>query len=299
MSVCLRSYEWRLCFCRPALFVAGSLCLAGALCAAPPATESKGEEVASDAEARKKQLEETRKEMRERARATKVQLAGAGEDDFATLNETPFLYFTNEPHRIIGGSLWGWAVDGRPVAICKVEKYDRGRDDQTWLYCLASLSEEKIDVAWRDGQTWSAKAPGIVRRDLPDAPVPEVDARLRLRQMKDLSRRFSATDSEPNGPGRTELRLLSQPLWRYSDTDSGLVDGALFATEGSAALFLIEVHQSEKSKPAWRYAAAGMSAWALSLKLDGQEVWQKPFTAGPAPYDNWIFRWEVPPGGEK
>jgi hypothetical protein len=264
--------------------------------AAFPEGDETTQENPPDAETKKK-LEETRAEMRERAEATRVHLAAGDGERRASLNKTPFLFFTNEPHRIIGGSLWGWSLHGRPVAICKVEKYDRGRDDQTWLYCLASLAEEKIEVQWRDGQTWSASTPGIVRRELPGAPAAADEARLRLRQMKELSQRFSATDFEPNGAGQTELRLLSQPLWSYSGADSGLVDGALFATEGSAALFLIEVHQVEASKRAWRYAAAGMSAWALSLKLDGKEIWKKPFTPGPAPYENWVFRWEAPPKG--
>jgi hypothetical protein len=288
----LRSSSALLLGCSLALAIAAGLGLTGPVEAAPPAAD--GNEDASEADARKKQQEETRALMRERASATKVHEANADGDEAAQLNETPFLFFTNEPHRIVGGSLWGWAIRGRPVAICKVEKYDRGRADQTWLYCLASLSEETIDVAWRDGQTWTARTPGIVRRELHDAPVPADTARVRLRQMKELSQRFSAMDFEPNGPGRTEMRLLSQPLWRYSDADSGLIDGALFATDGAAALFMIEVHQGETPKPKWRYAAAGMSAWALSLKLDGEEVWKKPFTAGPAPYDNWIFRWEAP-----
>jgi hypothetical protein len=275
--------------------------MAAALCAAPPTNEApgNGKKSKADSEASSKERQETRAQMRERASGTKVLLADSPKDQPAELNDTPFLFFTNEPQRIVGGSLWGWSVKGRPVAICKVEKYDRGRADQTWLYCLASLSEDRIAVDWRDGQSWSAKSPGIERRDLPDAPVPAQESRVRLRQMKELVQRFSANDFEPNGPGRMQMRLLSQPLWRYAALDSGLVEGALFGTEGVAALFLIEAHRNENSKLVWRYAVTGMSAWALSIKLDDKEVWNKPFTAGPAPYDNWIFRWEVSPATEK
>jgi hypothetical protein len=246
-------------------------------------------------ESRKQQRDESIKVMRERAANTKVELVGGDNPQTAELHATPFLYFTNEPHRIVGGSLWGWSVDGRPVALCKVEQYDRGRVDQTWLYCLTSLTEEKIKVKWRDGESWSAKTAGVEFRDFPDNPGVADDERNRLRQMKELSQRFSAMDFEPNGSGSTQFRLLTQPLWRYSSVAAGIVDGAVFATEGAAAVYLIELHQRQDKSRHWRYATTAMAAWAVSIKLDDKEVWTKPFTAGPAPYDNWIFRWELPP----
>jgi hypothetical protein len=246
------------------------------------------------ADSGKKQRDESNKAMRERAVQTKVELGGGEKPQIAELNPAPFLSFTNEPHRIVGGSLWGWSVAGRPVALCKVEQYDRGRPDQTWLYCLTSLTEKKIDVRWRDGQSWSAKTAGVEVRDFPDNPPAADDQRNRLRQMKELSLRFSAMDFEPNGPGSTQFRLLTQPLWRYSSIDAGIVDGAVFATEGAGAVYLIELHQDQDKLRRWRYAVTAMSAWAVTIKLDDKEVWKKPFTAGPAPYDNWIFRWELP-----
>ena len=57
---------------------------------------------------------------------------------------------------------------------------------------------------------------------------------------------------------------------------------------------MIELHQGEGGQPRWRYGVTAMSAWAISIKLDDKEIWTKPFTAGPAPYENWIFRWERP-----
>lgn len=242
----------------------------------------------------KKQREASIKTMRERALETKVKIVDETEGQAAALNVTPLLYFTNEPHRIVAGSLWGWSVGGRPVAICKIEQYDRDRPDQTWLYCLASLSEKKIGVNWRDGESWSAKEPGLVIRDVPDAPAPAKDERSRLRQMKELSRRFSAMDFEPNGPGTSQFRLLTQPLWRYSVADAGILDGAVFSTEGVGAVYVIELHQNISEQPRWQYGVTAMSAWAVTIKLDDKEIWKKPFTAGPAPYENWIFRWELP-----
>lgn len=272
------------------------LTLSKNLLATPPVTDeaSQVRQNVGKSDDRKKQRDESVKVMRERASETKVEIIGERENQAAALNAKPLLFFTNEPHRIVAGSLWGWSVGGRPVAICKIEQYDRGRPDQTWLYCLASLSEKTIEVNWRDGESWSAKEPGVMRHDFPDAPPPADDERGRLRQMKDLSRRFSAMDFEPNGPGTSQFRLLTQPLWRYSAADAGIVDGAIFTTEGSGAVYLIEVQQEQGVQARWRYGVTAMSAWAVSIKLDDKEIWKKPFTAGPAPYENWIFRWELP-----
>jgi hypothetical protein len=268
--------------------------------AAPPSA-GKGadtEPKAAESESRQKR-DESIKVMHERAAQTKVEVASGDELRTAELNPKPLLYFTNEPHRIVGGSFWGWAVGGRPVALCKVEQYDRGRPDQEWLYCMTSLSEERIHVEWRDGESWSAKTAGVDVRDFPDAPTAADDERRRLVQMKDLSRRFAAMDFQPDGPGTTEFRLLTQPVWRYSSTEQGIVDGAVFVTAGAGAVYMIELHQGQEKKRKWRYAVTAMSAWAVSIKLDDQEIWKKPFTAGPVPYDNWIFRWELPPPAGK
>ena len=104
-----------------------------------------------------------------------------------------------------------------------------------------------------------------------------------LRQMKDLSRRFSAMDFEPNGPGTSQFRLLTQPPWRSSAAESGIVDGAVFATTGAGAIDLIELHQGAGSPSRWRYGVTALSAWTVSINLDEKEIWKKPFTAGPAP----------------
>jgi hypothetical protein len=267
--------------------------------AAPPEEDAASDRLnATKDGSRTTKRDESVKVMRERATKTKLQFVEGDEDDTAVLNTQPLLYFTNEPHRIVGGSVWGWSSGGRPVAICKIEEYDRGRPDQTWLYCLASLSEKKIKVNWRDGESWAAKQAGLEIRDLPDGPPPAADERGRLRQMKELSRRFSANDFDPNGRGATQFRQLTQPLWRYSASDAGIVDGAVFATEGAGAVYLIELHKEEGSQPQWRYGVTAMSAWAVTIKLDEKEIWKKPFTAGPAPYENWIFRWERPVAGE-
>ena len=63
----------------------------------------------------------------------------------------------------------------------------------------------------------------------PKAPPPAEDATKRLRQMKELVRQIKARESSRPGKKpsveRYELRVLPQPVHRYADAKSGLIDG--------------------------------------------------------------------------
>ena len=69
-------------------------------------------------------------------------------------------------------------------------------------------------------------------RKLPGGAVPAEDAAKRLRQMKELVRQIKAYEyfKPPNQPSREryELRVLPQPVHRYADANSGLIDGGMF-----------------------------------------------------------------------
>jgi hypothetical protein len=147
-------------------------------------------------------------------------------------------------------------------------------------------------VKFPDESGWRSRTPGYELHDFPGAPAPADEPRQRLRRMKEMSERFSVTLFHPSGKDQEELKRLIQPLWRYSDADEGLVDGALFGIGQSQALCAIELHRGTAAEKKWRYGIVGMSAWALSVRLDGKEVWKKPSTPDPA-NDNWAFRWEA------
>jgi hypothetical protein len=94
--------------------------------------------------------------------------------------------------------------------------------------------------------------------------------------MKTLARRFKAHEIFK---GRFELRLLSKPVHRYSDEQSGLIDGTAFIwSRGSdpEVLLLIELAQGDAGKPRWQYAFARIGSAELHASLDGEEVWLAP-----------------------
>lgn len=217
----------------------------------------------------------------------------------AELVKNPLSSYTDEALFIDAATVWAWTLrnEGRPLALCKVEHYDVARLARAgeWLYCFTSLAPELIHAEWPDGHQWTARQPGVAFRDIPDASLPGETPTARLRQMKELSRQFSATfDWGQNR--QEELRLLSKPFYRYADPDSRIVDGAVFAAAmngtNPTAIFLIELQQ-DGDRQMWRFAVAAMTDGAVVVKYDGKEVWSKPALHAPGKsFDTWTYFFE-------
>jgi hypothetical protein len=92
--------------------------------------------------------------------------------------------------------------------------------------------------------------------------------------MRELARRFRAASYKPDAPN--ELRLLSQPLYRYPKETAEVLDGALFAfTEANdpeVFLLLEAVALDNGKRHEWRYALARSTTFRITVHLDGREV---------------------------
>ena len=84
----------------------------------------------------------------------------------------------------------------------------------------------KLSVASSEGWQWNPGEAGLGFQPLPDAPPPAETSARRLRQIKELSRRFDAYGVYGNG--RSELRCLPTPIYRYADKPAGVRDGTRF-----------------------------------------------------------------------
>jgi hypothetical protein len=161
----------------------------------------------------------------------------------------------------------------------------------TGRYEFVSLSEGLVE-AEDDGDRWTPDGPGVVMAPLPRASAPAETPTDRLRQMKDLARRFRAF--HVRGPTETssEYDLAAEPVHRYSDEARNVVDGAilLFAegTNPEVAL-LIETRRTGTSGAAWHYGLARLSLDQISVQLDGVEVRRWPGGVGARAQDAyWI-----------
>jgi len=172
-----------------------------------------------------------------------------------------------------------WVHDGRPAAAASV-------------FALGQLCHEFISLSRaaglvaHDGEklVWSPTVAGVQFQEVTDAPIPAESPVARLRQMKGLVRRFSATLTgwKSSESKREELRLLPQQLYRYDikaaeTTHPELRDGAVFAfVQGTdpEMLLLLEAVAEGDRPPSWQYAFARATSGGLEAQLDGKLVWK-------------------------
>ncbi len=184
------------------------------------------------------------------------------------------------------GEVFVWTCRGRAEVVGTFFSYP-STGPRNLNHELHSLSTSVLDVARPDGaNTWSPSAPGVTPIKIPDGPEPARSPTLRLAQMRELTRWFSASSLD-HDEKRWELRLLPQPLYRYESTDPDVLDGAVFAFVTSAGtdpevILMIEARKpSGAASPSWHYAIARFSDLALTVKLKGKEI----FNAPPIPWD--------------
>lgn len=248
----------------------------------------------ADAQRRKAELEQ----MRLRSEATKVFRLDGAEKTALTLLPVPLMRYSDQPTDILDASLWAYTdARGRPLVLQKIETYARPWRPK-WLYAMFSLCDGLVEAQWRDGEHWTAVQPGLELRPIPNAPKPAENPTVRLRQMKDLARRFSVTWYF-SATGREEMHLLPKPLHRYEDPDSGIQDGVLvgFTAKGTNPDFalVIELRGKRLADSVWKYAVTRMTNAQLTVRIDEKEVWSLPFIPKnpPAKFETWTYFFEA------
>jgi hypothetical protein len=213
-------------------------------------------------------------EMKQLASAFQiVAIDDEGKETPAVMVQEPLHRWTDPTRDFNGGALWVWKTSGRPVAVIGIELY------AAWSLEFVSLSTGRLKA--HDGAIhWTPRKAGAEFHEIPDAPAPAASEAARLRQMRDQAKRFAAREYWINGNGQHyALRLLPQPIDRYSDPAAGVVDGGLFVYANGTnpeVLLLIEARRRGEGPPQWSYAAAPLSRAEVSLKLGTRDAWTSP-----------------------
>lgn len=184
------------------------------------------------------------------------------------LVKSPLLKYSDPARGYSAAGVWRLGEKGRPAAIVSLEYWLRAETDEPRLmYELVSLAEFPFTVSSARAKLPTDGVPPKFAR-LNAADRPPGGEKQRLAQLRALARRFAA--SEKHMGEFASLRLLPQPIDRYSDADNGIVDGGLFmfvyGTNPEAALWL------ELGKDGWRYAVARMTWAEVAVEFDGKEV---------------------------
>lgn len=201
----------------------------------------------------------------------------SGEDELKLPLDRPvYTWARSGAHGGSFGSIYVWTCRGNAEAVGCFWRYP-GEDGKASLVNeLHSLSPEILRSSGKGSDSWKPKA-GLKRSRVSDAPTPAKGASGRLQQMRALARDFTAK-SVSEGGERTELRLLTQPLYRYDSTDPAVIDGALFAFVCSIGtdpeVFLLLEARDTAEGPRWHFALARFSHMDLFVSYKDREVWQ-------------------------
>jgi hypothetical protein len=221
----------------------------------------------------------------------------------------PLHRWTDPTRENSDGALWAWRSSGRPIAIIAIELYPQDKAFGTvWALEFTSLATTPIEVEGgehfdtvyedmapprADGRLrWAPAKEGLAFREIPDAPDPGKTEAERLRQMKDLLKRFSAREFYDITAQDYALRLLSHPIDRYADAASGLVDGAIFIFANGTnpeALLVIEARRLGTGSPTWSYAAAPLTRAEPTVRLGQKDVWTHPSKKVASPEDTYFL----------
>lgn len=203
--------------------------------------------------------------------AQSLQIKPISEQHAATISfrDRPILRYSDPARGMPDATVWRLGTDGRPGALVALEL--RKKQQQLILnYEFLSLDGAPFELS-SGPFAWKPTTGMLQWKPVTDGPKPAGKEPLRLSQMRMLSQRFSAFELYQGE--RSKLRMLTQPIDRYTPSDRANADAAIFAfvygTNPEVVLFL------ETDGSTWSYAAGRLSSAASWLLLDEEEVWQQ------------------------
>jgi hypothetical protein len=202
-----------------------------------------------------------------------VSVPGKGSDH---LVETPLLRWFNPQGNVLDGILVAYTRGGRPDVLAQLAIHS----EKNVVHEFQATSTQQVEMRRNDQLMWHPDGP-LELKTLDAMSEPARNETLRLAQMRSIAEKFQVFDDFGwNEKVRQQLRLLRQPIYRYTDESEGIIDGAIFtfvlATDPEANLFVEAYRDGETSK--WRYAFRPMTIYKLEAFLNDQMVWNCPET---------------------
>jgi hypothetical protein len=170
---------------------------------------------------------------------------------------------------LLDAGVWRLGSEGRPTALVTLEIYRQPDGKHVLSYEFLSLTDLKFSLKHKTEEVlWDATGSGLSLKDLPDAPKPAGTAAARLTQMRQLARRFGAT--ETYNKDTVECRLIAQPIDRYQSEKDKITDGAIFALANGTNPEIGIVLECDAER--WVYGIIRLSAAQSTVTLDGKEI---------------------------
>jgi hypothetical protein len=241
-----------------------------ALLVAEPPSDKQNEKPPTIAAPTEKELADKRMQFMKAALARYTIHVGERKEPATVLD--PCLRWTNPLGTAVDGVLAVYAhKGGRPDAIGQFFRQGRTR----WVNEFTIIPESDVEIRRSDRLFWKPTEYVCKFTDLPRSPLPADKPVLRLAQMRAIAEDFLVTDYFGPKAAKQDLRLLRQPLYRYSEKGK-ILDGALFVfvvTTDPECCLLVEAYQDGKGSR-YRYAAAPMSIYQLEVRYKDRLVWE-------------------------
>ena len=203
----------------------------------------------------------------------------------------PVLYWTNPVAGQWEGAVYLWLAEGRPAVIANpLHQTDRRK----MAHEFHQLTETPL-TGLRNGKiVWRTSESGVTWTPLPGAEAPASTSAARGVQMRAISRKFSATKTEPNQVVRN-LRMLPRPIWVFKPSPefpnqespssespspkSDVIDGACFLLAQSTDPKVVVLLEARKTgdTSGWFYALARLNQHAYVIWYNDREVQRFPF----------------------
>jgi hypothetical protein len=182
---------------------------------------------------------------------------------------------------------WSDAISNATDGVLAVYAHNGGRPDaiaqfffnfqKRWILELTIIPDADVTVLRSGQEHWKPSEFVCKFADLPGSPVPADKPVLRLAQMRAIAADFSVVDYFGVQEMKVDLRLLTQPAYRYAE-EGKILDGAMFIFAHGTnpeCCVLVEAYQDGKASR-YRYAVAPMSIYKLEARYKGAPVWEVP-----------------------
>jgi hypothetical protein len=203
------------------------------------------------------------------------------------LQREPVLKWSNPDRGEIHGNVFLWTREGRPLAVGCLFKWFSPFTHMSHEF--QSFAEEPLVAKFHGNQVWETSESGLRFEDIPDAAAPAANEVQRLLQMKQLAKDFSGKKTERDETKDVELRLLPQPIHRYSAPKQEIITGGLFALVHGTdpeIFLLIEARGKDAATARWQYAATRMTSVAVLLRYKDKQVWSSEVVPWKDVYDH-------------
>jgi hypothetical protein len=216
-----------------------------------------------------------------RSRAQNIAFASREPGFPARLEPTPLFRYDDETRGYVDGTVWRLGKEGRPLAIITTELHPRYLNaGSSVVYDFLSLTERPFTAKSQDVTGWSPRGSAVSFQPLPGAPPASAVTTSRLSQLKQQSRRFTATQEVSElDITFVHLRLLPREIDRYVPDAQPQSDGAIFLLVNGRNPALVLLLETDEG--GWRYGIGRLSAPStLTVRLDDAIVWSQPPASG-------------------